>query len=83
MADLVIDLMRANAAPAEQFQRLGLPVHGDVSDEHLVIEADRERVAAAFTPMPDRATLRRISADIDTPIGELMSRPDTRAEIAR
>jgi hypothetical protein len=32
------DTMRANAAPASQFQRLGFPETGAVGPEHLAIE---------------------------------------------
>lgn len=37
MAQLLVDLMRANDAPAEQFVRLGLPENGPLTREHLLL----------------------------------------------
>src|SRR5699024_7046832 len=46
MAGLLVELMRANEAPAEQFQRLGLPASGPVHPEHLLLGREQERVPA-------------------------------------
>lgn len=35
MIGLMLDLMGQNDAPAEQYERLGLPVDGDIQNEHL------------------------------------------------
>jgi hypothetical protein len=35
MMGLMINLMRANDAPIEQYERLGLPVDGEITDQHL------------------------------------------------
>ncbi len=34
----MIDLMKENDAPPEQFERLGLPMDGEVKDEHLALK---------------------------------------------
>lgn len=52
MAGLLVDLMRRSDAPAEQFERLGLPVAGPVSREHLLVAAQWDRMQAARRPSP-------------------------------
>ncbi|MBO0744982.1 MAG: sulfatase [Candidatus Dormibacteraeota bacterium] len=47
MATLMVELMRESDAPSEQFQRLGLPVSGPVTREHLLVRTQRERVSDA------------------------------------
>jgi hypothetical protein len=48
MIEMMVDLMKENDAPPEQFERLGLPKDGPVKGEHLVLkdrpETDRERI---------------------------------------
>jgi hypothetical protein len=45
MAQLLVDLMRANDAPIDQYERLGLPVESPVTDHHLLARAQyREAV---------------------------------------
>jgi len=41
MATLMVELMRANDAPREQFERVGLPVEGAVGPEHLLLARTR------------------------------------------
>ncbi|MEE4193682.1 MAG: sulfatase, partial [Anaerolineae bacterium] len=38
MAQLMVDLMRQNDAPIDQYERLGLPLEGDVKQEHLLAQ---------------------------------------------
>jgi arylsulfatase A-like enzyme len=54
MAQLLTDLMRENDAPAEQFERLGLPAEGAVGREHLLVEAQWDQAALARTPAARR-----------------------------
>ena len=42
MQRLMLDWMRWNAAPPEQYERLGLPVDGEVCDEHLLLAREYE-----------------------------------------
>lgn len=37
LVGLMVELMQANAAPPEQYQRLGLPLDGHISEEHLLL----------------------------------------------
>ncbi|MEV6846357.1 sulfatase [Actinoplanes sp. NPDC051411] len=70
MAALLVGLMRATDSPPEQFQRLGLPVEGDVTVSHLLARAQRHLVDQRNVPPPDpaghpeSATLFRRLADI-------------------
>jgi arylsulfatase A-like enzyme len=48
MIGILVDLMRENDAPPDQFERLGLPLDGEVREEHLALkerpEAARDRI---------------------------------------
>jgi hypothetical protein len=77
LAGLMVDLMRANDAPAEQYERLGLPATGPVLSEHLLIKAQWEQAQRALQP-----TVRREDLEPDSPLrtlslGEVLDRyPD-------
>jgi arylsulfatase A-like enzyme len=45
-------LMRDNDAPLSQFQRLGIPVDSEITEEHLLVEAQRQRAEAIAEPLP-------------------------------
>ncbi|MDR6906629.1 arylsulfatase A-like enzyme [Agromyces sp. 3263] len=83
MASLLVDLMRANDAPAEQFVRLGLPAEGDVTRKHLQVDrhweqAERSRsTAARRTQFPDDSVLRT------TPLRDLLADDRARAVLDR
>jgi hypothetical protein len=83
MIRLMVELMRANDAPVEQFERLGLPAIGAPTTAHLVLAADRAQVIAALSPLPSRDSLRALSPDIDVPFSVLLKRPETSAVIER
>ena len=42
--------MHANDVPAEQFERLGLPIDDSVEDHHLLLEAQYEQATKAMAP---------------------------------
>ncbi|WP_319518470.1 sulfatase [uncultured Martelella sp.] len=75
MIGLLVDLMRRNEAPAEQFERLGLPATGTPDETHLLVRAQWAQVqtgrrrALRESDFPDDA---RIAT---TTIGELMKTP--------
>jgi len=83
MATLLVELMRANDAPADQFERLGLPAVGEVTPEHLLVErqwaqAERSRVTAARrTRFPEDSLLRTM------PVSELLADDRAREAIVR
>ncbi|MFJ8869516.1 sulfatase-like hydrolase/transferase [Streptomyces sp. NPDC102473] len=73
MAGLMVGLMRANDAPASQYERLGLPAEGPVTTDHLLVRAQRDRAQRAAQPLP--------RAD-DYPAGRLSLRTPLKALIA-
>lgn len=73
MVELMVELMRRNEAPSEQFERLGLPASGPITAQHLAVDKQRQRVDASFGEFPSRDVLRQISAAVDAPFAELMA----------
>ena len=45
MIRMMVDLMKASDTPREQFERLGLPLEGEVKDEHMVLKERPEAAA--------------------------------------
>jgi arylsulfatase A-like enzyme len=66
LAGLMVDLMRANDAPAEQYERLGLPATGPVLSEHLLIKEQWEQAQQALQP-----AARREDLEPDSPLRTL------------
>ncbi|WP_104092431.1 sulfatase [Arthrobacter sp. GMC3] len=72
MANLMLELMRANDAPREQYERLGLPRTGPASADHLLVERQWGQMQAARTSavrvheMPDDAVVSTV------PLSELL-----------
>ena len=52
MLELLVRLLRENDAPASVYERLGLPIEGPVSAEHLRAAADSGRAAAIAEQLP-------------------------------
>jgi hypothetical protein len=73
MTQLLVEQMRASDAPESQFVRLGLPRHGEVTADHLLVAAQWERVTSAH-PVLNRSRLDGDSPLLQ-PIGELMADP--------
>jgi arylsulfatase A-like enzyme len=66
LCGLMVDLMRANDAPAEQYERLGLPAEGPVLTEHLLIERQWDQAQRALQP-----SVRRSDLAADSPLRTL------------
>jgi arylsulfatase A-like enzyme len=82
MIRLLLDLMRANEAPASQFQRLGLPVTGAPEATHLHVRRHAGRAADVAEPLPPTSTLR--AGDLlELPLIELLQIPSARAAVER
>src|SRR5690606_25512798 len=47
MATLLVEAMRASDAPPEQYERLGLPESGEVTEAHLVLRTQLASLAPA------------------------------------
>ena len=48
MIRLLLELMQANDAPPDQYQRLGLPTDGQIGDEHLLLAVQHEAARKAI-----------------------------------
>lgn len=82
MIRLLLDLMRANDAPASQFERLGLPVTGAPDARHLHVRAHAARAADVAEPLPAASTLK--AGDLlRLPLVELLQVPTARAALER
>lgn len=46
----LVEAMQANDAPAEQYERLGLPRNGQIDDVHLLLEKQRAHALEAIEP---------------------------------
>ncbi|MEU6975089.1 sulfatase [Streptomyces sp. NPDC046371] len=83
MASLLVGLLREGDAPPSQFERLGLPADGPVTEKHLLVRAQRaqaERAAEAL-PRPEEFPAGRLS--LRTPMRTLMSDPVTSVVLRR
>ncbi|MBO1420133.1 sulfatase [Streptomyces sp. FH025] len=75
MATLLTEQLRLAEAPAEQFQRLGLPEHGPVTAEHLLARAQQPQVEASRRPAARPEEFPDGPRSVNTPLGELMADP--------
>lgn len=83
MATLMVELMRANDAPADQFERLGLPVTGEVGEEHLLVRLQRDAVETARADPPARALFAVESPAIARRVDELLANERQREALER
>lgn len=66
MAGLLVELMRDNDAPEEQFLRLGLPTEGPVTADHLLVRRQWQQTQRALEPAARRGDL-----PVDAPVNRL------------
>ena len=81
MATMLVEQMRASDAPPEQFERLGLPAHGEVTAEHLLVEAQWEQVQRGLAAAPTVAVLGEHSVVATATIGELFADDAVKATV--
>lgn len=75
MARLLVELMRANDAPLEQFVRLGLPETGPVGEEHLLIDQQWPQITASREPAVRTPDFPADALVNSVPIAELLKDP--------
>nr|WP_203645484.1 sulfatase [Streptomyces sp. SID14478] len=75
MASLLVDALRAEDAPSEQYERLGLPEHGPVTDAHLLVRAQQPQAASAAQPLPPAADFPDTALSVHTPVRTLLAHP--------
>lgn len=78
MIRLLVELMRANDAPASQFERLGLPLEGEPGPEHLLVRKQRERAEAIAEPLHDVEQLPAQEL-LTAPLMSILTEPGVRA----
>ncbi|MCS3842372.1 sulfatase [Microbacterium sp. AK031] len=79
LATALRDTLVSSDAPAEQFDRLGLPASGPLSDEHLLIAGQWPMLQAS---LEQAARIEDFGADgvvLEQPLGELLAHEGTRA----
>jgi hypothetical protein len=76
MIRLLIEQLRANDAPHDQYERLGLPQEPDSADErHLRVAAQRERADAAREPAARADEFPEGTLNLRTPLARLLAEP--------
>jgi arylsulfatase A-like enzyme len=83
MATKLVQLLRESDAPQEQYARLGLPTHGPVSDEHLLIDRQWEQVVTGRRPAPRPTDFPPNAAVARLTIEELFGRDELRDVVVR
>ncbi len=75
MIDLMLAAMRANEAPASQYERLGLPTEGPARAEHLLVAEQADQAARAAEPLPALDSFPRGELGLGTPLDQLLAAP--------
>ena len=83
MLRLLARLLRENDAPASQFLRLGIPIEGDPTEEHLLVHDQRDRAAAAALPLPALDDFASGAFGLATSVPELLAHPRSREVVTR
>ncbi|MEV4430595.1 sulfatase [Streptomyces sp. NPDC049602] len=83
MASLLVGLLRESDAPPSQYERLGLPADGPVTEKHLLVRAQREQAERAVEPLPRLEEFPVGQVSVRTPMRTLMSDPVTSVVLRR
>ncbi|MGW4629206.1 sulfatase [Streptomyces rubiginosohelvolus] len=76
MLRLLVEGLRANDAPADQYARLGIPDDpGRVTEAHLLVTAQRERAEAAREPAARSDEFTEGALNLRTPLADLLAEP--------
>lgn len=81
LVELLVRRMRENQAPADQYERLGLPVSGPVTPDHLLAGAHRDKALRVDTPMPLASEFDEAMVGVHTPLVDLLHVPGAQAPI--
>ncbi len=73
MADALVRLMRQTEAPPSQFERLGLPVEGAVTSEHLLCAAHHGQALAARAPVPALTEFPQSTWSVRSSVSDLLA----------
>lgn len=81
MATLLVEAMRETDAPAEQYERLGLPQEGPIGDEHLLVDAQWEQVLASEIPAPQASDFADDAPVATARVSDLLADDRSRASV--
>jgi arylsulfatase A-like enzyme len=81
MATMLVELMRTNDAPREQYARLGLPEAGPLDESHLLIEEQWTQVLASREPAARVPDFPSDSILTTVPIAELIKDQQRRSTL--
>ena len=79
LATALRDTLVTSDAPAEQFDRLGLPASGPLSDEHLLVSDQWPMLQASLGPASRAEDFGADGAVLERPLGELLTHDGARA----
>ncbi|MEV6772015.1 sulfatase [Nocardia sp. NPDC051030] len=75
LATRMVELMKETDAPAEQYERLGLPADGPVTSEHLVVRTQWPQVESGSEPALTAADFPHAATQLSTPVNDLLDNP--------
>lgn len=81
MADLLVRLLRENDAPPSQYERLGLPMTGPVTEAHLLIEKQWDQVELGQRRGPTVADFSPDAVVATVTVNSLLAEDSTKAII--
>lgn len=79
LATALRDQLIDTDAPAEQYQRLGLPRVGTLTNEHLLVREQWDQILASTAPPPRTEDFPNTPLAVTTPIGTLSAVPEAHA----
>ncbi|KGE02190.1 sulfatase [Rhizobium sp. YS-1r] len=82
MARLLVRLMRDNEAPSSQFERLGLPSDGPVTEDHLLVERQWAQIELGQRRAPTVADFAPDALIATVPVNVLLAEDSTREIVA-
>jgi arylsulfatase A-like enzyme len=83
MARALVEALRASEAPPSQYERLGLPVDGDVTERHLLCRAQRSEVERSRRAVPAESDFPDARLSVRTPVADLLAHPGAAEVLAR
>jgi arylsulfatase A-like enzyme len=81
MARMLVGLMRDNDAPPSQYERLGLPAEGEVTDAHLLIEKQWDQIEKGQRRGPTVHDFERDAMIATVDVNSLLTNSDARSII--
>ncbi|MFF8615607.1 sulfatase [Streptomyces sp. NPDC015350] len=81
MARLLVHQLRLSDAPAEQYERLGLPASGPVTEKHLLVRDQWPQIESARQAPPRAEDFPTGPLSVHVPLRELLTHPAAEAVV--